>query len=153
MKYIISFMALCLAFTTSYAQLGDKRHKAKERIHAAKMAFITDRLHLTAAQSGAFIPLYNDYENALKDTRKSYLSKYKDLNPDSIDDRTAKQYLDDNLDYQQAALDIKRKYKDKFLKILSPQQLTDLMDAEREFKEMLKQRLEERRMPPPKRRW
>ena len=126
--------------TVAYAQRG----QGLERIHAAKMAYITDRLHLTQQESGGFIPLYNEYEREIKDTRQSFMKKYKGTNPAAADDATARQFVDDNLDYQQDVIAIKRKYNDRFLRIITPQQLADLYKAEREFKQMLMQRLKDR---------
>ncbi len=115
------------------------------RIHAAKIAYITDRLHLSYNQSGNFIPLYNEYDSEIRDTRQSFFGKYKNMNPGNADDATSRQMIDDNLDYQQAVIAIKRKYNDRFLKVLSPQQLAELPAAEREFKQILMQRLKQRR--------
>jgi hypothetical protein len=118
--------------------------QAMARIHAAKMAYITDRLQLSPDQSANFIPLYNEYEREIRDTRQSYFKKYKGEDMEHASDGAAMQYIDDNLDYQQQVLDIKRKYNDRFLKTISPQQLTDLYKAEREFKQLLLQRLKDR---------
>ena len=137
-----AILLLIISTATAYSQ---PQRPALARIHAAKMAYITDRLRLSSEQSGNFIPLYNDYEREIRDTRASFFKKYKDTNPDEADDATSRQFIDDNLDYQQQVIEIKRKYNDRFLKIISPQQLADLYKAEREFKQMLMKRLEQRR--------
>ena len=46
---------------------------------------------------------------------------------------------------------IKKKYKDEFLKVISPEQLADLYRAERGFKEMLLRELGRRQGPPDRR--
>jgi hypothetical protein len=138
MKKSLKILLLILISTsTAWCQNGD----GLRRIHAAKMAYITDRLHITYKQSADFIPLYNEYEMEIRNTRQVFFKKYKGTNPDQGDDATSKQFIDDNLDYQQQVIEIKRKYNDLFLKIISPQQLADLYRAEREFKQMLMQRL------------
>ncbi len=142
MKKLLQAILIVLVTTTAaYSQRGQNL----ARIHAAKMAYITDRLNLSTEQSGSFIPVYNQYEREIRDTRQSFMGKYKGTNPDEADDATSRQFIDDNLDYQQAVIVIKRKYNDRFLKILSPQQLADLYKAEREFRQILMQRLKERR--------
>ena len=125
--------------------IAQQQRRPVERIHAAKMAYITDRLHLTVDQSGHFIPLYNEYELEIRETRKSFMQKYKGMNPDEVDDTTSRHYIDDNLDYQEKAIAIKRKYKDRFLAIISPQQVADLYVAEREFRQMLMHQMDKRR--------
>jgi hypothetical protein len=146
MKKLLQAVLIVLATTLSVnAQNGQKGERMKQ-IHAAKMAYITDRLHLSPPQSANFIPLYNDYEKEIWGTRQEFNRKYNNSNPpDKAYDATSRQYIDDNLDYQQKVIEIKRKYNDQFLKTISPQQLADLYVAEREFRQILMQRLKERR--------
>lgn len=145
-RFFVVILTVLLSSVSSFAQRGDMpAGRAMERIHAAKMSYITDRLRLTTEQSANFVPVYNEYEREVRDSRKKYLQKYKGINPDEADDATSKQYIDDNLDYQADIIQIRRKYNDRFLKIISSQQLADLTQAEREFKQLLMQRLKDRR--------
>jgi hypothetical protein len=145
MKKVLQLILIALiTVNITYAQ-PERGRERMARIHAAKMAYLTDRLQLTAKQSGDFVPLYNEYEAELKTIRKSYFKKYKGIDPAESDDATAREYIDDNLDYQQEVIGLKRKYNDRFMKVISAQQLTDLYKAEREFRQILKKRLEERR--------
>ena len=57
----------------------------------------------------------------------------------------ARQFIEDDLDYQQQVITLKRKYNDSFLKVISAQQLADLYTAEREFRQLLMQQLKQRR--------
>jgi hypothetical protein len=161
MRQLCSALLVVIITTTGlYAQPpgrgGGMRGEARERIHAAKIAYITDRLHLTAAQSGEFIPVYNDFEQDVRTIRKSYFAKYnRGKTEDSKTDdsktehgemATCMRRIDDDLDYQQDIITLKRKYNDRFLKVISAQQLADLYTAEREFRQMLQRRLKEREM-------
>jgi len=142
MKNLLQAFLIVLFTTTA---VWAQQRPGLARIHAAKMAYITDRLHLTSDQSYRFIPLYNDYEREIQETRQYYFKKYRNSNNmDQATDAASLQYIDDNLDYQQQVIEIKRKYNDRFLKIISPQQLADLYKAEREFKQLLLQRLKQR---------
>lgn len=147
MKQLMPFLLLMLVCATNgYSQRNmPERREGMERIHAAKMAYITDRLNLTTEQSAGFIPVYKEYEEEVKRNRKEFLQKYKGVDVEGADDATAMQYVDDNLDYQEKVIVIKRKYNDRFLKVISPQQISELNKAEREFKQILMKRLEERR--------
>ena len=142
MKKLFQLIFILIVTSTSlHAQQG--RNLA--RIHAAKMAYIQDRLHLSGEHYRNFVPVYEQYENEIRDTRQAFFGKYKNANPSETDDATSRQLIDDNLDYQQTVIEIKRKYNDRFLKVLTPQQLANLYTAEREFKQMLVQRLKGRR--------
>lgn len=140
MKNLLLLLAFVLSITTTYAQRDEA---AKARIHAAKMAYITDRIRLTATQSGAFIPLYNEYEAEARAAKKPYKEKYSKAHPDAKD-FVIMQYVADDLDCQQQILLIKKKYHDRFLKILTEKQLSELNMSEREFKQILIKRLKER---------
>jgi len=141
-RLIKTFLIVLIAHTTALAQ--HDHGMAMTRIHAAKIAYISDRLRLSQRQYTNFIPIYNEYEREVRDTRHNFMGKYKGAHPDDIDDATTRRYIDDNLDYQQAVIDLKRKYNDRFLAIITPQQLADLYIAEREFRQILLKRLNER---------
>lgn len=146
-KYWSALFLMLFIGLGSYAQpMGGRgmRPEARERIHAAKMVYITDRLHLPSAQSSDFMPVYGEYETELRTLRQTYFKKYKGIDPADADAATSRQFIDDNLDYQQDVIVLKRKYNDKFLKVITSQQLVDLYKAEREFREMLQKRLKER---------
>ena len=113
-----------------------------QRVHAAKVAYISDRLQLGVDQATKFWPIYNEYEKERKAIRKKYLA-VDGKNQQYLDESAARQNIEDNLDMQQDELDLKRKYKEQFLKVISAGQLADLMKAEREFRQLIMHRLKE----------
>jgi Spy/CpxP family protein refolding chaperone len=121
------------------------RPRAFERIRAVKVAYITNRLNFTPEQSASFWPVYNRYEQEIRTKREEFAQKYANTNPEKADDATSRKYIDDNLDYQQEVLNIRRKYNDEFLKVLSPQQVAELYQSEKDFNKMLIQQLNKRR--------
>jgi Spy/CpxP family protein refolding chaperone len=137
--FVISFLFMSLIAFTMNGQEGD----GMRRIHAAKMAYITDRLSLTADQSAKFMPIYNEYEKEIRQVRRSFIDKYGRTNPVNSDDSTSQQYIDDRLDAQEKVIAIKRRYNDRFLSIITPQQLALLYKAETEFNDLLKKRLQQ----------
>ena len=145
MNRLLTAIIIVLATSLSAFAQPNMGRPPMERIHAAKMAYITDRLQLNYRQSGNFIPIYNDYEREVRDTRQFFFNKYKGANPGNADDATSRQFIDDNLDYQQRVIEIKRKYNDQFLRVISPQQLSELNKAEREFKQLLLKQLDKQR--------
>ncbi|MCB0700502.1 MAG: hypothetical protein H6551_05515 [Chitinophagales bacterium] len=136
----IIFSALCLGML--YAQPKDR--DMHEKVKALKVAFITNKLELTSEQSAAFWPVYNEFEKEKRELKKDFMSEYKDKNP-TTDDKTAHQYINDNLDYQEKELALKKKYKDKLLKVISATQLAELYRSEQDFKRMLLDELKQRR--------
>lgn len=128
----------------SFSLQAQPAGRRAERIHAIKVGYLTDRLHLTASQAATFWPVYDAYEADMKDARKAFRQKYR--NGSGIENDTeAGRFIEDNLDFQEQALAINRRYKDKMLKVISAQQLATLYEAERDFKKLLLQQLRERR--------
>ena len=146
MKRIIGIFGIMLLGLSLYAQpygRGNRMGQAGERIHAIKVGYLTERLHLTPVQAATFWPVYDEREAEMRDARKAFREKYRDGNVDN--DEEANRFIDDNLDFQEQALSINRRYKDRMLKIISPQQLATLIEAERDFKKLLLQQLRQRR--------
>jgi len=139
-KTVLVILFAVMATGTVMAQ---GRKQPLERIHAAKMAYITDRLRLNGQQAASFVPVYKDYEQEVKTLRQSYFKKYKGTKAFDRDDATSRQYIDDDLNYQQQVIELKRRYNDQFLKFISAQQLSELYKAEREFKQKLLKKLDD----------
>jgi len=120
-KYLLIILAVFGSYSFTMAQNGNGR----EKVQALKVAFITQKLHLTTAEAEKFWPVYNQYDNEIMQLRASSRSG-------------------DVLDNEQKLLDIRKKYKSSFEKILGPQRLNDLYNAERDFRNVLIQRLKQR---------
>ncbi|MGN6246711.1 MAG: hypothetical protein ACTHNG_00060 [Ginsengibacter sp.] len=123
MKKFLLIIIAVLGFTSfTMAQQGNGR----ERIQALKVAFITQKLHLTTAEAEKFWPVYNQYDNEIMQVR-------------------ANNRNGDVIEKEQKVLDIRKKYRSSFEKILGPQRLNDLYNAESDFRKILIQRLKESR--------
>ncbi|PZF74212.1 Spy/CpxP family protein refolding chaperone [Taibaiella soli] len=142
MKRLLLIILIIAGFTASNAQPQKERF---ERIHAAKVSYITDKLNLTSEQAARFWPVYNQYDDAIRSLRRSYFDKYGQPGQNkTLSEAESRKYIDDNLNFQEAQLNLKRKYKDEFLKVLTPQQLAQLYQAERDFKGLLLQQLKDK---------
>lgn len=140
-RILLIFMLGLLSITLATAQNREAKH---ERIKALKIAFITDKLQLTPAQSAQFWPVYNQMEQEQRQLRRKFMQEYKDKNP-TVDERTARRYVHDKIEYQEQELAIKKKYNEKLVKVISAQQLAELYQSEQDFKRMLLKELHNRR--------
>lgn len=147
----IGLLILTVLFTLSAARAQPDNPKHRDRIKALKIAYITEHVNLSAEQAERFWPVYNRFESEMHNLHRGFMEKYRSDNPNT-DRRTAHEYIDANLDFQEQALELKKKYKDEFLKVISAQQVADLYRAERGFKEMLLKELRRRQDGPPRRR-
>lgn len=123
-------MLFVLGFTAVQAQQGNEE---QQRIRAYKVKLITERLKLSDEQATKFWPVYTRYESERKGIWRSFKQKYQEKNPGNTDREKARQYINDNIEYQEQIVEVKKKYKDEMLKVISPQQLAALYQAERDF--------------------
>ncbi|MGV8878436.1 MAG: hypothetical protein ACOH2A_05340 [Sphingobacteriaceae bacterium] len=126
----------------------DGGHKTKDhkditnrfkKIEAIKAGYITQRMDLTPEESQRFWPVYNAYQKEITTVliKKKQNMQQSNNSPESR--------LDDDLKFEKELLDIRKLYKDKFLKVLPAEKVTLLTRCEREFKEQLIQQLKYRR--------
>ncbi len=122
-KYLLILFIMLGSFSFVKAQNGDET--SAEKIQALKTAFITQKLQLTPDEAQKFWPIYNQYENEIRNLQ---LDK-KDPNVIERDEKL---------------LNIRKKYIGSFEKIIGPQRVNKLFNAERDFRSVLIQRLKNR---------
>jgi RecB family endonuclease NucS len=99
--------------TTQPTTVNDQR---EQDIEALKVAFLSKQLDLTPEEAQQFWPVYNEYAIELKQIIRS--------DPDV-------------LDRDERVLNVRKKYKDQFVKILGPDRLNRLFEAEGRFHQLL----------------
>lgn len=123
---------LLLLFTLSTIIVTAQPGQRGEKVHSLKIAYLSEQLNLSPAVAEKFWPIYNQYEEEMQ----SLVRERKQKN----DTRS----VDDILDQEQKALDIKRKYSALFLKVIDNNQLNKLYRAEKEFRQMVLRRAQQR---------
>jgi hypothetical protein len=111
-----------------------------ERLESAKIAFLTQRIDLSSREAEKFWPVYNQYQNELKalmQQRKGDLQKQNQL--------SASDKIDMQLDMESKVLELKKRYTREFGKVLPPEKIVSLFQAERDFKNELIRELRERK--------
>jgi hypothetical protein len=109
----------------------------KEKVESMRIAFITQRLNLTPDESRAFWPIYNNYRHDLTRLRRNFYP---------MDDGTDPHLnADQQLDFEQKRLDLKKSYKPQFEQVIGKDKMNLLVGAEEDFKRMLVQIVRNRR--------
>ncbi|GAB3204209.1 hypothetical protein K0O23_10520 [Pontibacter aydingkolensis] len=112
-----------------------------ENVEAAKIAYITDKIELTADQAQKFWPVYNEYEAKRRALMKDYRSGYrKDV--DEMSEQEAKARMDEMFDTKEKELALEKEYAARYQRIISTKQLIKLYRAERDFTKLLLKRLD-----------
>jgi hypothetical protein len=123
MRKILYLMLFMLPFS-GIAQDGI-RGESKQRLEAIQIAYLTKELSLTTQDAEKFWPVYNKYQDELRGLLRNGGEE-------------------DVLNRQQKALDIRKKYKPDFVKILGADRTNKLFQAEDKFREMVKRELQNR---------
>lgn len=125
MKHLLTFALIVLFGLQVQAQRGGGND---DKVESLKIGYISSQLNLEPSVAERFWPVYHQYEQEMK----SVVMEKKRNN----DNRS----VDDILDQEQKALDIKKKYTAAFLKIISNNQVAQLYKAEKEFRRMILKR-------------
>lgn len=140
--FTISLSILLLAGFTSFAQEEEVQSPdpaAREKINAARVAYITERLALTPAEAEKFWPLYREFTEKQRDLRQQFNRAKKEGKP-------AEELLDLEYKLKQQNLDLEKEYSGKIRQTISPEKLMGLRRAEEDFRKLVLQQVQQRQM-------
>jgi hypothetical protein len=119
------------------------RAERMEKIRTAKVAFIGERLALTAEQAQQFWPVYNEYEKKRHELRHKS-RPFRNVNLEDLSDQQMLEGIRAMQNGKQMELDLEKEYTDRFLKILPVRQVVQFHKAEREFTKALLEKMDKR---------
>lgn len=119
----------------------------RENIEAHRIAFITNRVGLTAEEAKRFWPVYNEYQAELEKIRKERRMKLRDARMDSenLSDKEIEAVVDNEIVFKQKELDIDKKYHAQFKGVLPIRKVAKLYMAEEAFKKELIKRIQDKK--------
>lgn len=132
-KYLFFIFCLFTLASGSYSVGAQEKATPNPKLRALKIQVVTKNMELSPEQRSRFLPLYTEYANELLVVYRAKKALRK--NPDS------KFVINERQRLEQQIVTIKGKYKNDFLKIISPRQLEKMYQGEDEFKRMLIERL------------
>jgi hypothetical protein len=131
MKNWIYSLIISLSLTTSaFAQPAN--------IESVRAAFITQKLELTPEESQKFWPVYNSYHQEMKQLaiKKNQLRKSFKQNGAATTD---------GLEIETQMLELRKRYRQEFSKVLPNQKAAMVYPVEREFRQHLLETLKEKK--------
>ena len=123
MKKFILYISFLFAAFTAAAQApveGQMNSQKEEKIKALYVAYMTQQLKLTPDEAQKFWPLHAQYDSDLREVHQS---------------------SDNELDKQQAVLNVKKKYQSGFTKMLGNERSNNFYRQDGEFRKKLVERL------------
>jgi hypothetical protein len=134
-------MFLLLGFFATNAQDRQSRERVKDKLNAQRVAFITNQLDLSEAESQKFWPVYNAYTAELEQLKSSLDIQFKR----DLSDKEAEDMLTSMLDGRAKEIEIQKRYVQKLKSAIPAKKIVMLYRAEREFKEKLISGIREKR--------
>lgn len=97
-----------------------------QRVEVIKMAYISRELNLSPQEAQNFWPVYNNYQNEIKQARN--------------------QYPNDEVAYEKKVVEIKQRYQESFKKVLgnNGQRVNKVYTTDRQFRDMMRSELQKR---------
>jgi len=118
--------------------------KAREKIEAARIGMITNKLGLTPAQAEKFWPIYHEFSEKRMELRKEFKSEQVKVNNGQATTEQQQRLVDLGLNLKQKELDLEKMYSGKLLSVITADQMLNLRSAEHDFQRMLINQLQKR---------
>lgn len=120
--------------------------KAMERINNLRIAYLTEKLELSPGQAERFWPVYREFSLERMKIRNELRLAQQSLDPDNPDPVRQQELIDLGLKVRQRELDLEKDYSGRLLKVISAQQLINLRQGEREFADIVRTQIQQRRL-------
>lgn len=132
MKKLLYIAVACILLSASAVA-----QQSSSQIESVKAAFITQKLDLSSEEAQRFWPVYNAYQHDLKKLVTQKQKERQELRKTGV--------AIDELKFDSEVLELKKRYKAEFSKILPKQKVALLYQAEREFRQELIEQLHKRK--------
>jgi hypothetical protein len=143
MKSITSIILLLIIsfFSELKAQDDFPNGKGREKIKAAKVGLITNRLNLSEEQAKGFWVVYDEFEKKRNDIRRNVRQMTAESRNITTSDDKILSDLREILNLKQKEVDLEKEYLSKFLKTINIRQVSELYKTEQLFNQMLVKKL------------
>ncbi len=148
-KLIYIFFASWVCVTIQAQDLDENQPQdatAKDKIKAARVGLITQRLGLTSEQAEKFWPVYNEFTQKRADLKQQYRVAEKNINPNNPDPKQQQALVDLGLKLKEDELNLEKEYSGKLMSVITAQQMLNLRQAERDFRNIIINMLNNRRL-------
>ncbi len=139
-KVTILIAILSFAFSTGL-KAQDDYPRGKEKIRAAKVGLITNRLNLSEEQAKTFWVVYDEFDKKRTEIRKSVRQMTAESRNITASDDKILADIKEVLSLKQKEVDLEKEYLSKFLKTINVRQLSELFKTEQLFNQMLVKKL------------
>lgn len=144
-KYLL-ILLLSFFATTSFGQHDADKHRERvERVNAARVGFMTERLKFSGDQAEKFWPVYNEYSQKRQELYFETKRRIRAGKAEGLSEAEKSKLIDETMALKEKELDLQKTYKQRLLKVMTVNQYLELLNAERDFNQMLMEKLRERK--------
>jgi hypothetical protein len=146
MKSIITFLFGFILLIPAMAQdeeLPVRDPKSMEKIKAARIAYITEKLGLTPAEAEKFWPIYNEFDKKREEIKLEARLARKNPDPAKSEEENQKAAIVKQHEFKQKELNLEKDYSNKLLNVVSAQKVMTLPKTERDFRTILLRRMQQ----------
>ncbi len=141
MRKLSILVILITLASISNIKAQDEQPRGKEKIKAAKVGLITNRLSLTEEQAKGFWAIYDEFERKRSEIRKNIRQMTAESRNITTSDDKILADLKEVLSLKQKEVDLEKEYLSKFLKVINIRQISELYKTEQLFNQMLVKKL------------
>jgi Spy/CpxP family protein refolding chaperone len=134
-------VALLISFLTLATAAGAQDLNGRQKIESAKIGMVTNRLNLTPEQAPGFWAVYNEYNNKKQELNRRIRQLNNEPGRSNLNDDQLLNGIREVNATRQKLADLDSEYSNRFLKVISPQQLAELYKTEQVFNNMLLKKL------------
>ncbi|MCX7638718.1 MAG: hypothetical protein N2044_12815 [Cyclobacteriaceae bacterium] len=143
MKYLFVVLLSIFSLQVIAQEESEKDPKARQRIEAARIAFITERLGLTPEEAERFWPVYREFVQKRMELRKQFELQRK-IQGNNPSEEQQRKLVEMDLQLKQQELDLEKEYSGRLLQAVPPQKLLALRQAEADFRAMVLRQIQQR---------
>lgn len=146
MKNIILFLlgfGFLIPAIAQDEEMPAKDRKAMEKIKAARIAYITEKLGLTPAEAEKFWPVYNEFDKQREALRLEARQARKNPDPAKSAEENQKAAITQQHEFRQKELNLEKDYSDRLLNVVSAQKIMSLPKTEKDFNKLLLRRMQQ----------
>ena len=134
------WIAILLVFIPALLKAQDRRGRSEE-IESYKIAYLTQKLDLSAEEAKVFWPIYNDWQkelHALRSDRSKNVISFRNIDEiESLSDSEIHSLITNEINYKQRNLNIEKKYYNRLKSSLPLKVVGKYYRAQETFKKEL----------------
>ena len=119
--------------------------KVREKVEAARIGMITNRLGLTPEQAEKFWPIYREFSQKRQGYRQEFRQAQQGIDSNNPDPKKQQDLVNFGLQLKQKELDLEKDYSGRIMTVITVQQLLSLRKAEQDFRQLVLNQLQQRR--------